>query len=138
MIQDVMRPEFDDETPINPFELWEGANFRLRARKVDGYRSYDKSEFDSVSALSDDDSELEEIWNSQHSLEELVAPEKFKSYEELASRFSSTMGVTSSFEDSSESAFDSTPERTPVAAPEVDSSEDDDSLSYFKKLADEV
>ena len=138
MIQDVMRPEFDDETPINPFELWEGANFRLRARKVDGYRSYDKSEFDSVSALSDDDSELEEIWNSQHSLEELVAPEQFKSYDDLKTRFASTMGVASNFEASAESAFDGAPERTPVAAPEVDSEDDDNSLSYFKKLAEEV
>ena len=139
MIQDVMRPEFDDETPINPFELWEGANFRLRARKADGFRNYDKSDFDSVSALSDDDSVLEEIWNSQHSLEELVAPEQFKSYDDLKARFSLTMGVSSSYETSSESAFDGTPERTPVAAPEVDSDEDDDnSLSYFKKLAEEV
>jgi hypothetical protein len=89
--------------------------------------------------LSDDDSVLEEIWNSQHSLEELVAPEQFKSYDDLKARFSLTMGVSSSYEASSESAFDGTPERTPVAAPEVDSDEDDDnSLSYFKKLAEEV
>jgi hypothetical protein len=138
MIQDVMRPEFEDEVAINPFEFWEGANFRLRARKVAGYRSYDKSEFDSVSVLSDDDSVLEEVWNSQHSLEEFVALEQFKSYDDLKTRFSQTMGVPSSFEDH-QSAFDNTPERTPVAAPEVDSDEDDDdSLSYFKKLAEEV
>ena len=101
MIQDVMRPEFEDEVAINPFEFWEGANFRLRARKVAGYRSYDKSEFDSASVLSDDDSVLEEVWNSQHSLEELVAPEKFKSYDDLKVRFSQTMGVVPSHEASS-------------------------------------
>jgi hypothetical protein len=136
MIQDVMRPEFEDETPINPFELWEGANFRLRARKADGFRNYDKSEFDSVSALSEDDAELETIWNSQYALEELVAPDQFKSYDDLKARFARTMGAVDGLE---ESAFGDTPERTPVAAPEVDSSEDDDkSLSYFKKLAEEV
>jgi hypothetical protein len=138
MIQDVMRPEFEDEAPINPFELWEGANFRLRARMVDRFRNYDKSEFDGVSALSEDDAELETIWNSQYSLEDLVAPDQFKSYDDLKGRFVRTMGAGSTF-GGSESAFDDTPERTPVAAPEVDNSEEnDDSLSYFKKLAEEV
>ena len=137
MIQDVMRPEFEDETPINPFGLWEGANFRLRARKADGFRNYDKSEFDSVSVLSEDDAELETIWNSQYSLEDLVAPDQFKSYDDLKTRFARTMGAGSAVNGLEESAFGDTPERTPVAAPEVDS-EDDDSLSYFKKLAEEV
>ena len=143
MIQDVMRPEFEDEVAINPFELWEGANFRLRARKADGFRNYDKSEFDSVSALSEDDAELETIWNSQYALEELVAPDQFKSYDDLKTRFARTMGAVSTF-DGSESAFDDTPERTPVATPELDNAEkarvalEDDSLSYFKKLAEEV
>ena len=142
MIQDVMRPEFDDEVAVNPFELWTGANFRLRARQVAGYRNYDKSEFDGVSALSEDDDELEAIWNSQHSLSEIVAPEQFKSYDDLKSRFEKTMGTAPRGDFSeSESAFGDAPERTPVAAPEVVDSSldgDDDSLSYFKKLAEEV
>ena len=61
-----MQPEFEDETPINPFDFWEGANFKLKIRKVDGFWNYDKSEFDGVSALSDDDDALDAIWQKQY------------------------------------------------------------------------
>ena len=74
-----MLPEFEDEQAVNPFDFWNGANFRLRARKVEGYRNYDKSDFDSVSVVSEDDEALEKLWNSQYSLEGLVAPDQFKS-----------------------------------------------------------
>ena len=63
-LSEAMTPEFEDETPINPFDLWKGANFKLKIRKVDGYQNYDKCEFDSPSALLEDDEELEKIWNS--------------------------------------------------------------------------
>jgi len=133
LINDKMNPEFDDDTPVNPFDLWSGCNFRLRARKVAGYRNYDKSEFDSQTALSDDDSELERIWNTQYSLEELVAADQFKSYDELKTRFETVIGVGG--DTGTESAF---ADEEPTANYQEPSSigEDDDSLDYFKKLAD--
>jgi|TARA_R110002073_G_scaffold16573_1_gene63391 hypothetical protein len=85
-LNDVMNPEFDDEDPVNPFDFWEGANFRMKIRKVEGYRNYDKSEFDSTSALSEDDDELENIWKSQRSLKALVDRSAFKSYDELKAK----------------------------------------------------
>ena len=85
-LTDMMSPEFDDETSVNPFDLWEGANFRLKMRNVEGYRNYDKSEFDSPSALSDDDEELEKIYNKEKSLAALVDPSNFMSYDELKSK----------------------------------------------------
>ena len=133
LINDKMNPEFDDETPVNPFDLWNGCNFRLRARKVAGFRNYDKSEFDSQTALADDDAELERIWNTQYSLEELVAPDQFKSYDELKTRFETVIGAGGGME--TESAF---ADEEPTASYQESSSidEDDDSLDYFKKLAD--
>ena len=141
-IQDVMHPEFEDEQAVNPFDFWAGANFRLRARKVEGYRNYDKSDFDSVSVVSEDDEALEKLWNSQYSLEGLVAPDQFKSYDELKARFQRVVGVSAS---SSSVDFDEEPARVtqaedvPASSWEPSSQDDDDeSLSYFKKLAEEV
>ena len=133
LINDKMNPEFDDETAVNPFDLWNGCNFRLRARKVAGFRNYDKSEFDSQTALADDDAELERIWNTQYSLEELIAPDQFKSYDELKTRFETVIGAGGGME--TESAF---ADEEPTASYQESSSidEDDDSLDYFKKLAD--
>jgi hypothetical protein len=93
-INDVMKPQFDDEQPINPFDLWEGANFKLKIRKVEGYRNYDKSEFDSPSAISDDDAELEAIWAQEHSLQEFIDPKNFKTYEELKTKLNRVLGLT--------------------------------------------
>jgi len=134
MINDKMNPEFDDETPVNPFDLWSGCNFRLRARQVAGFRNYDKSEFDSSSALLEDDSELERIWNTEYSLEALIAPDQFKSYEELKARFEMVIGSSDSYGTAADS-FDE-----PVANYEESASldDDDDSLDYFKKLAEDV
>ena len=94
-INDLMNPQFDDEQPINPFDLWEGANFKLKIRKVEGYRNYDKSEFDSQSAISDDDSKLEAIWNQEYSLQDFIDPKNFKSYEELKTKLDRVLGLTS-------------------------------------------
>ena len=82
-IMAAMQPEFEDEKPINPFDFWEGANFKLKIRKVDGFWNYDKSEFDSVSPLSDDDGELDNIWKKQYPLADFHAPSNFKSYAEI-------------------------------------------------------
>jgi hypothetical protein len=87
-----MQPEFEDETPINPFDFWQGANFKLKIRKVDGYWNYDKSEFDRSSPLLDDDDALEAIWKKEYSLTALVAPDQFKTYEELEKRLQYVLG----------------------------------------------
>lgn len=91
-IQQAMYPEFEDEEGFNPFDLWEGADFKLKIRQVEGYRNYDKSEFDSPAPVSKDDDRLEQIWKSEHSLAELVAPDKFKSYDELKKRLDQVLG----------------------------------------------
>jgi len=88
-----MQPEFEDETPINPFDFWGGANFKLKIKKVAGYWNYDSSEFDRPSALLDDDDAMEAIWKQEYSLAELIAPEQFKSYEDLKKRLDYVLGV---------------------------------------------
>ena len=141
-IMAAMQPEFEDETPINPFDFWEGANFKLKIRKVDGYWNYDKSEFDSVSALLDDDAKLDATWKTQYPLADFHAPSNFKSYEELKKRLDDVLSgtVTASAvsmmdEDVVETPqFKSEPE---PSIPEVSQEEDDDTMSYFQKLAKE-
>ena len=143
-----MQPEFQDETPVNVFDLWEGANFKLKIKKVAGFWNYDSSEFDSVSALSSDDTELEATWKQEHSLEAFVARDQFKSYEDLEKRLQLVLGsapratvpsVGDELEDESEgrgpapSSF-----RQQMSAPPVKKEavvEDDDALSYFASLA---
>lgn len=91
-IMEAMQPEFEDETPINPFDFWVGANFKLKLVKKDGYWNYDKSEFDRVAPLLDDDDALEAIWKKEYSLTALTAPDQFKSYEELEKRLNYVLG----------------------------------------------
>jgi len=78
-LNDLMNPQFEDEKPINPFDFWEGANFKLKIRNVEGYRNYDKSEFETPAPLLDDDSALESMWAKQYGLNEFVDPTNFKS-----------------------------------------------------------
>ena len=78
---EAMQPAFEDETPVNPFDFWEGANFKLKIRKVDGYWNYDKSEFEAPSPLFDNDDAIEEVWKQQYALNEFTAPTNFKSYD---------------------------------------------------------
>lgn len=87
-IIEAIQPEFDDETPMNPFDFWEGANFKLKIRQVEGYRNYDKSEFERPTPLFDgDEVMLEKVWKQEHSLTEIISPDKFKPYEELVKKF---------------------------------------------------
>ena len=146
-INDLMQPEFEDETPVNPFDFWEGADFKLKIRNVEGYRNYDKSEFDSPSELLDgDDEQLETVYNSLNSLSELVAPDKFKSYDELKQKLDKVLGLTGgasvarpAFEEVDEIPFDPTPQSKTAAAPKspVATAEDDDDLSFFEQLAND-
>ena len=129
-ITGVMNPEFKDETPLNPFDFWEGANFKIKIRQVDGYANYDKSEFAGQSKLFDgDDAKCEAIWKQQHSLQDLVTPDKFKSYQELEARFNTVIGSGSDFEETIDSED--------AVEPAVQDSTSDDSLEYFKKLAEQ-
>lgn len=138
-ITEAMNPQFEDETPINPFDLWKGANFKLKITKVAGYQNYDKSEFMSPSALLDDDDELEKIWKSQHSLSVLTEDKEFKSYDDLKARLEKVLGASEMPKTTVETIKAAAP-KTKVAADdapwEPQSSEDDD-MAYFSKLADD-
>lgn len=141
-LNEAMNPQFDDEKPVNPFDLWEGANFKLKIRNVEGYRNYDKSEFDSTGPLVGDDDELEKIWKSEHKLQAFLDPSNFKSYDELKDKLNRVLGLTGTAKPQTR-AEDSPPweeEAAPVikAAPEPAMAEDDDeSLDFFKRLAEE-
>ena len=131
-----MQPEFEDETPINPFDFWKGANFKLKIRKVDGYWNYDKSEFEIPSALGDD-SVIESVWKKQYALKEFTASTNFKSYEELKTRLDAVLSGTVSVGNVTDTMDDE-----PIASPKVDTKpveskqeDEDDTMDYFNKLA---
>ena len=133
-IESVMNPEFKDEEPMNPFDFWSGANFKLKIRQVEGYANYDKSEFASPSPLFDgDDAKLEDVWKQQHSLQGLLAPENFKSYQELEARFN-TVTASETGRDYNETIEESS--ANPVANDAAESTSED-TLEYFKKLAEQ-
>ena len=152
-ITEAMQPEFEDESPIDPFDFWQGANFKLKAKNVAGYRNYDSSEFASQSALLDDDDAMEAIWKKQYSLADFMSPSEFKTYEELKKRLSSVLGTknariaeevededdyrgsTKELDDDLRSELNNLQPTRRAAAPVED--EDDDALSYFAKLAED-
>lgn len=150
-ISAAMKPEFDDETPIDPFDFWGGANFKVKITKKDGYWNYDKSEFESPSTLGDfDDDVLESIWKKAYSLEEFVKSDSFKSYEQLDARMKAVLGKKpapkqdESFDDEDDNRG---PELTESLRSELNSlsrsssssteDDEDDALSYFARLAEE-
>ena len=149
-VMEAMQPEFEDETPINPFDFWQGANFKLKIVKKDGFWNYDKSEFDSLAPLLDDDDALEAIWKKEYSLAAVTAADQFKSYEDLERRLKYVLGKKpaqsryipdSELEDESEGKY-AVAEKTvaqavstPTLSTTVDKDEDD-ALSYFQKLAE--
>lgn len=141
-LNDLMNPDLDDEVAVNPFDLWEGANFRLKIRDVEGYRNYDKSSFDSPSPLSEDDSELESIWKQTSSLQTFVDPKNFKSYDELRKRLNKVLNldgasrpVSKNVADLEEEEF--TPTKSKAAPSEASVDDDDDeTMRFFKELAD--
>lgn len=150
-LNDLMNPQFEDEKPVNPFDLWAGANFKLKIRKVDGYSNYDKSEFDTSGPLFDDDDKLETIWKSEYSLKELLDTKNFRSYDELKRRLDRALGLTTGnapsnarqpFDvDDDTPPFDPTPQfktaesrQQPASTSSVD---DDEDFEFFKKLAED-
>jgi hypothetical protein len=139
-ISEAMNPEFADETPLNPFDLWEGANFKMKIRNVEGYRNYDKSEFAAQGALSDDETKLETIYNKEHSLKEFVEKKNFKSFDQLKARLDKVLGYEGDIVPATRAEDVELPTATRVAparapAP-VASTTDDDDLDYFKSLAE--
>lgn len=148
-IMDVMQPEFQDEDPVNPFDFWEGASFKLKIRNVEGYRNYDKSEFDSPAQLAEDE-RLEQIYSGLYSLQEVIDPKNFKSYDELKTKLARVLGEEGGVFTTAEAvsldttasapSYAAAPEPVAAAAPEpmaTDSAsdDDDDTLSYFSRLA---
>ena len=140
-LNDLMNPEFPDEEPRNPFDLWTGANFKLKIRKVEGYQNYDKSEFDKDSPVSGDEDHMERIWNSEYKLGEFLSESNFKSYDELKTKLNKVLGLD---------GYVSAPAASRESAPaqeafkpkaktvsQVVQEDDDDGLSYFEKLAED-
>ena len=144
-VMDVMQPEFEDETPINPFDFWQGANFKLKIVKKDGYWNYDKSEFADVSPLLDDDDALEALWNKEYSLAAVTAPDQFKSYDELEKRLKYVLGQKKApqrprFDEEvateDEARTVATRQVEAATTPTAVDADEDDALSYFQKLAE--
>lgn len=146
-LMDSMEPQFEDETPVNPFDFWEGANFRLRSATVDGYRNYDKSTFDGPEELfGGDEAKLEAVYNSLYSLKEFTDPETFKSYAELEKKLNAVLGRTpsgnapASMESADTPELKSAPAKSEAidSTPNIDIDTDDDGdMDYFANMANE-
>ena len=144
-ITEAMKPEFEDEKPINPFDFWEGANFKLKIRKVDGYWNYDKSEFDSPTPIKDNDESIEQIWEKQYALKPFLAAENFKSYDELKAKLDKVLTGSRNTGTAEDVAIPPVTNVAPVQSETVDNTpasadideDSDDTLSYFSKLAEE-
>ncbi len=149
-LNEAMNPQFADEDAMNPFDLWAGANFKLKIRNVESYRNYDKSEFAKPGPLAEDDTEMESIWKKAHSLQEFIAPSNYKSYDELKGKLikvlgldNSTLGMTPAAARATASTADNIPwEETPMfkqkaidTPKHVEDEDEDESLEFFKKLA---
>ena len=138
-INDMMQPQFPGETPVNPFDLWDGADFQLKIRKYEGYRNYDKSEFKSPSPLFEgDETRLQAVMNTIHDISHYVDPKTFKSYEELSAQVTMVLGETAPRTVKEEVAVDTvqnTPNNPPASVEASGDDGDEDAMSYFQKLA---
>jgi len=132
-VMGAMQPEFEDETPLNPFDFWQGADFKVKIKKVAGFWNYDSSEFAAPKPLLKDDDALEALWKKEYSLQELVSADKFKTYEELKKRLESVLKLTAApARQVAEEVVNEEVEEV-AAAPAAE----DDALSYFQQLAEE-
>ena len=144
-LMDVMNPQFDDEDPVNPFDFWGGADFKLKIRNVEGYRNYDKSEFAAPAELLDgDDDKLETVYNRLHSLADFVDPKNYKSYDELQAKMNRVLGETGaqfttaeavSLDEQTPASYERSFQADPEPAPAASVADEDDVSSYFAKLA---
>jgi len=140
-ITEAMNPQFEDEKAVNPFDFWEGANFKLKIRKVDGYWNYDKSEFEQVSRVKPSDEEIDALWKSQYALKPFIDPSNFKSYDELKEKLNKVLTGTRSTESVEDidlpPVSNDVPKSSNGSVGKVSSTDDDESLSYFSKLAED-
>jgi len=146
-LSEAMEPQFEDEEAFNPFHLWEGANFKLKIRNVEGYRNYDKSEFDKAGPLYEDDEKMESLWNLEYPLQPFLAPENFKTYAELKAKLTRVLAgsdadeasVTRRATDHAELAPKSGKTKSAPQTVQEDvpwkTEEEDDEMKYFKSLA---
>jgi hypothetical protein len=112
--------------------MWEGANFKMKIRNVEGYRNYDKSEFADKSALlNGDDAQLESIWKQEHSLKEITDKKNFKSYDALKARLDKVLGFDgiAPIKTAEETVL-----KKETKIPEIGGEDED--LDYFKSLAE--
>jgi hypothetical protein len=141
-ITEAMNPQYPDDPTVNPFDLWTGANFKLRTRTVAGFPNYDQSAFEAPGALSDDDSELEKIWKSEYSLKEFLETSKFKTYDELKKKLNEVLGEASEVgaPKASSKTIDTSDEDVPFKAAaqrkSVVAEDEDEDMKYFKGLAE--
>ena len=143
-VKEKLEPQFADETPLNPFDFWKGANFKVKIRNVEGYRNYDKSEFDSPSALNNgDDAQIEKVWKSAYSLKDFLKADNFKTYDELKAKLERVLGAGGSAAASAKKIDDeeaSAPVVRSAPAKKVTAEDviaDDDDMAFFEKLAAE-
>ena len=149
-LQEVMHPQFPDEQPMNPFDLWDGANFQVKIRNVEGYRNYDKSQFSETGPLLDDDDKLEKIWKKQHALKPFIDKSNFKTYDELKRKLTEVLGLDETFGEVpdnkpraqkpkavAKSEDDEIPFDPPLIKPKATEDDDDESLAFFKSLAND-
>ena len=141
-LMEAMQPEFDDETPINPFDFWQGANFKLKIRKVDGYWNYDKSSFDAPTKLKESDDEIEKVWKNQYALKDFLDASNFKSYDELKKRLDAVLSGTTVTKRAEQMVTEDsedipTLKETAPKQKSIASEDDDDTLGYFEQLAKE-
>tara|TARA_Y100001937_G_C7112770_1_gene328572 strand:+ start:529 stop:1416 length:888 start_codon:yes stop_codon:yes gene_type:complete len=139
-ITEAMQPAFEDETPINPFDFWKGANFKLKIRKVDGFWNYDKSEFEGVSAIADNDDSIKAIWEKQYPLKPFLDASNFKSYEELKEKLNRVITgtkTTDTVENVDLPSTSTSSVKSNDGASKATASDSDDTLDYFSKLAEE-
>ncbi len=140
-VMEAMQPEFEDESPINPFDFWQGANFKLKIVKKDGYWNYDKSEFAEVSPLLEDDDALEALWKKEYSLSAVTAADQFKSYDDLEKRLKYVLGQKPAQRPRLDEEVSGEDDARTVATRQVETAttsaaDEDDALSYFQKLAE--
>ena len=153
-LQEAMNPQFADEKPMNPFDLWDGANFKVKIRNVEGYRNYDKSEFDDRGPLLDEDDKLEKIWKKEYPLQPFLDRKNFKTYDELKRKLNEVLGLDDDFADAKPAvrkettaekfaakkpaASDDLPWNEPKAKPSnAFTADEDEDLAFFKGLAED-
>lgn len=150
-LQEAMNPQFADEQPLNPFDLWEGANFKIKIRNVEGYRNYDKSEFDERGSLLDDDEKLEKIWKKEYPLQPFLDRKNFKTYDELKKKLNEVLGLDDDFAEPAKASVrqpsvseklaakreEAAPTWDRKASATVTSDEEDEDLAFFKGLAED-